>query len=231
MSVIYNIMGSLLLFIYNIVNNYAISIIIFTVVVKVVMVPLTFKQLRSTKLMQEMQPKIQAIQKKYKHDQETLNVKLMELYKENKFNPLSGCLPMFIQFPILIGLFGVLRDPLTYVFKGNAALNAVATQAPFLWLNNLVDPDLITISGFGVPGILPIIAAITSYFSMSSMQTAGQEQPQMMKTMNMMMPFLILLWGRSFPAGLMLYWTISNLFQMVQQLLINKAGNKPKEEL
>lgn len=232
MSAIYKIMGSLLYFIYNVVNNYAIAIILFTVIVKVLMVPLTINQLKSSKKMQEMQPKIQAIQTKYKNNQETLNTKLMELYKENKFNPMSGCLPLLIQMPILFGLFGVLRNPLEYVFSGNQALTTIATQAPFLWLNNLVDPDLISIAGIGIPGILPIFAAITTYLSMNSLQSnTGAEQPQMMKTMNMLMPFMILLWGKSFPAGLMLYWVIGNLFQMVQQFLINKAGNKPKEEL
>lgn len=233
MSAIYKILGQLLYMVYNIVDNYAISIVLFTIIVKVLMVPLTLNQLKSSKKMQEMQPKIQELQKKYKNNQEQLNTKLMELYKDNKFNPMAGCLPMLIQFPILIGLFGVLRNPLEYVFSGNAELANAAINAPFLWLNNLVDPDLITIGGFGIPGILPILAAITTYFSMNSMQpsTGGAEQPQMLKTMNMLMPFMILLWGRSFPAGLMVYWAISNTFQMAQQFLINKAGNKPKEEL
>lgn len=223
-------LGSLLFFIYNLVNNYAIAIILFTVIVKVLLLPLTLNQIKQTKEMQNIQPELKKLQDKYKNDKETLNVKMMELYKEHKINPLGGCLPLIIQMPILFGLFGALRNPVEYVFKGDQALASIATDAPFLWLENLVKPDVFMVGNFGVPGILPIIAAVSTYLSMNTMNTANQaDQPQAMKTMNLLLPLMILWWGKSFPAGLTLYWVISNLFQMAQQLLLPKGG-KLKEE-
>lgn len=223
-------LGSLLFFIYDVVNNYAIAIILFTVIVKVLLLPLTLNQIKQTKEMQNIQPELKKLQDKYKNDKETLNVKMMELYKEHKINPLGGCLPLIIQMPILFGLFGALRNPVEYVFKGDQALASIATDAPFLWLENLVKPDVFMVGNFGVPGILPIIAAVSTYLSMNTMNTANQaDQPQAMKTMNLLLPLMILWWGKSFPAGLTLYWVISNLFQMAQQLLLPKGG-KLKEE-
>lgn len=205
-------------YIYNLANNYAIAIILFTVVIKLVLLPLTFKQIKQTKKMQELQPKIKELQEKYKNDKEKLNIKMMELYKEYKVNPIGGCLPMLIQLPILFGLFGALRQPEVYVFPNNPELLEKATSASFLWLPNLVDPD---------PIILPVIAAISTYLSMNTMNKG--EQPQAMKTMNMILPLMILWWGRSFPAGLTLYWVISNLFQMAQQYLLPKGDNLKEE--
>ncbi|SKC88880.1 YidC/Oxa1 family membrane protein insertase [Maledivibacter halophilus] len=224
-------LGSLLFFIYNIVNNYAIAIILFTVIVKVLLLPLTLNQVKQTKEMQKIQPELKKLQDKYKNDKETLNKKMMELYSEHKINPLGGCLPLIIQMPILFGLFGALRNPVEYVFKGKEALASIATDAPFLWLQNLVDPDVFMLGGFEVPGILPIIAAVSTYLSMNTMNSAANQadQPQAMKTMNLLLPLMILWWGKSFPAGLTLYWVISNLFQMAQQLLLPK-GVKLKEE-
>ncbi|MCT4565167.1 MAG: YidC/Oxa1 family membrane protein insertase [Maledivibacter sp.] len=230
MTAIGKMLGSLLYLIYNIVNNYAVAIILFTVIVKVLLLPLTLNQLKQTKNMQKIQPELKKLQDKYKNDKETLNIKMMELYKEHKINPLGGCLPLLVQMPILFGLFGALRDPLVYVFKSDAALAATATSAPFLWLQNLVDPDIFMIGSVAVPGILPIIAAATTYFSMNTMNTGNKaDQPQAMKTMNLLMPLMILWWGKSFPAGLTLYWVISNIFQMAQQLLLPR-GDVLKEE-
>ncbi len=214
-----NVLGMFLSFIYNLVNNYAMAIVIFTILVKVVLLPLTLNQLKSTKKMQELQPKLKKLQEKYKNDKETLNVKTMELYKEEKINPVGGCLPLLVQMPILFGLFAVLRDPGRYVFANNPELLEKATSASFLWLPNLIDPD---------PIILPVLAAVSTYLSMKTTSTG--EQPQAMKTMNMLLPVMILWWGRSFPAGLTLYWVVSNLFQMAQQYFLPKI-NKPKEEL
>lgn len=213
-----NVLGMLLSAIYNVVNNYAMSIIIFTIIVKVVLLPLTLNQLKQTKKMQELQPKLKKLQEKYKNDKEALNVKTMELYKEEKINPVGGCLPLLIQLPILFGLFAVLREPGKYVFLNNPEMLEKATSASFLWLPNLVDPD---------PIILPVLAAVSTYLSMNTMNKT--EQPQSMKTMNMILPLMILWWGRSFPAGLTLYWVISNLFQMAQQYFLPKI-DKLKEE-
>ncbi|WZL73159.1 YidC/Oxa1 family membrane protein insertase [Clostridiaceae bacterium 35-E11] len=210
-------LGILLNFFYGLVGNYGISIILFTLVIKLVLLPLTLQQLKSTKQMSEIQPKLKELQEKYKNDKETLQVKTMELYKKYKINPLGGCLPLLIQMPIIFGLFAVLRDPTKYI-ADPVFLQAI--NESFLWIPNLSKPD---------PIILPVLAGITTYFSMNSAST-GAAQNQTMKTMNMIFPVMILWWGRSFPAGLTLYWVISNLFQAAQQFFIPKAGTS-KEEL
>ncbi|MCT4594660.1 MAG: YidC/Oxa1 family membrane protein insertase [Anaeromicrobium sp.] len=212
-------LGMLLNVLYSVVGNYGITIILFTLVIKLFLLPLTFKQLKSTSKMTEIQPEIKRIQEKYKNDKEKLNQKTMELYQKHKVNPVAGCLPLLIQMPILFGLFAVLRNPGTYA---GAAIEA-ASMEPFLWMSSLKEPDL---------WILPIAAAITTYFSIKSSSGANSQaaENQTMKTMNMIMPIMILFWGRGFPAGLCLYWVVSNLFQMVQQMVMPKPGTS-KEEL
>ena len=96
-------------------GNYGISLIILTAIVKLALFPLYVKQIKSTANMQELQPKMQEIQKKYAHDQQKMNEAMQELYAKEKFNPLGGCLPMLIQFPIIMGLFALLRNPMQYL--------------------------------------------------------------------------------------------------------------------
>ncbi|WP_026895539.1 YidC/Oxa1 family membrane protein insertase [Clostridiisalibacter paucivorans] len=227
-------LGALLRFIYDSLagigldteslSAYAIAIIIATIIVKFILLPLTLKQNKSMKGMQAIQPKLQELQKKYKNDKETLQKKTMELYQEHKINPFGGCLPLIIQFPIIIGFFNVLREPITYVFKDPNIYNSV--NKSFFWISNLENPDKI---------ILPILAAATTYFSskMMSPSNSGQsDQAQTtQKTMTYMMPIMILFFARSFPAGLALYWVIGNIFQIVQQFIINKSLGQVKEEL
>ncbi|MBN2258941.1 MAG: membrane protein insertase YidC [Clostridiales bacterium] len=220
-------LGSILSFIFNFTHNYAISIIILTILIKVILFPLSISQIRSTKKMNEVQPKIKELQAKYKNDKEQLNIKTMELYKENKINPLSGCLPLIIQLPILFGLFAVLRDPAQYVFDGSLELAAATMSQGFLWVKDLSMPDLIsnvwpTGPSFliALPGILPILSSISTYIQMATMSTT---QNSTTKTMAYTMPIMILWFGKSFASGLMIYWTVSNLFQMGQQYLINKV--------
>ncbi|MEW9121440.1 MAG: YidC/Oxa1 family membrane protein insertase [Thermotaleaceae bacterium] len=210
-------LGMLLNFLYGLIGNYGISIIFFTIIVKLILMPLTFQQLKQTKLMADLQPKMKELQNKYKNDKETLNIKTMELYKEHKVNPVGGCLPLLIQMPIIFGLFAVLREPVKYITDPSFVQ---AVNESFLWIPNLSEPD---------PIILPVLAGITTYFSMNSASNAGAAQNPSMKTMNMIFPFMILWWGRSFPAGLTLYWVVSNLFQAGQQFVIQRVGT-PKEE-
>lgn len=236
MRVLAGPLGQLLGMIYGFVGHYAFSIIIFTIVVKLALFPLTLKQLKSTKEMQEVQPKIKALQDKYKNDKETLNIKTMELYKEHKINPLSGCLPLLIQMPILFGLFAALRDPMTYVFvtPDLAAVGEQAMNAPFLWMPNLVDPDslanIIKGSEFfaKLPGVLPILAAVLTFVQMQSMSKGQSQANDQMKMMNNMMPLMILWFGTQMSGGLVLYWAVSTLFQLIQQNMIKR---NPKEEV
>ena len=217
--------GSLLAFIFGIVNNYAWSIIIMTLIIKLILFPLSIKQIRSTKIMSELQPQIKALQEKYKGNKEQLNIKTMELYKENNYNPFSGCLPLIIQLPILFSLFAVLRAPELYV-------DPEAIQQSFLWMGNLYDPDLISNiipnapSFIGtLPGILPMISAASTYYQIS-MTTNKQTANSTSNTMLYVMPIMILVFGRTFSSGLMIYWTVSNFFQIGQQYLIPKLSKE-----
>ena len=117
LSAIGKIFGMLMYFIYNTIglHNYALSLVFFTLVYKLILLPLSIKQMKSTKLMQELQPELQRIQERYKHDKEKLQEEQMKFYQEKNYNPTSGCLPMLIQLPIIIALFYVIRMPMSYM--------------------------------------------------------------------------------------------------------------------
>ncbi|SRR6056297_93994 len=242
-------MGVMVKFIYDmlefldnpVISAYALAIIVAGVLLKLVLLPLTKKQTDSMKEMQRIQPEISKLQKKYKNDKETLNRKTMELYNEHNVNPMGGCLPLLIQFPILIGFFYVLRDPVKYAFKSQAAYDAM--NKSFLWIkdlgyaaNHVFEDGVVNGLGMGfeipyvgaaIP-ILALIAGLTTYYQ-SKMMQAGQSggNEKANSTQNMMtkfMPVMIFFFALSFPAGLTLYWTVSNLFQIVQQYIaLNKS--------
>lgn len=216
------LLGSFLKLIFDVIGNYGISIIVFTVLVKLVLLPLTLTQTKSMKSMQVIQPKMEEIKQKYKNDPEKQNQKVMELYKEHKVNPLAGCLPLLLQFPILIGLFNTLRQPVEYVFESEEAYRIADTG--FLWMANLSTPDVILISGIAIPFILPILAAITTYIQSAMMTAKGAKKDSTQTIMLYMFPIMMLFWGRTFPAGLLLYWVAGNIFQIIQQYLISRPS-------
>lgn len=208
-------LGSLLKLIFEALNDYGLAIIVFTVVVRLGLLPLTLKQTKSMKEMQVIQPKIKEIQEKYKNDKELMNKKVMELYQIHKVNPMAGCLPLIVQFPILIGLFRTLREPGLYVFGSEEVYKALDTS--FLWMDNLSQPDL---------WILPILAALTTYLTSAMMQTTpkGQKKDSTQMMMTYFFPAMMLVWGRGFPAGLTLYWVVGNVFQIAQQYFIMRPS-------
>lgn len=225
LGVIAKPMGLLLDWLYGIVGEYGISIIIFTVFVKLCLYPLYIKQTKSTARMSEMQPKIQAIQNKYANDQETMNIKMQELYKNEKFNPMGGCLPMLIQMPIIMGLFALLRNPMMYV---NSDQMIFAFHEPFIWIEDLSQPD---------PWILPIIAGIATFFAFSMNRmlsdtgtSAVTSSNAMMKMMQYVFPLMILWMARSFPSGLALYWAVSQIIQIFFNIHMTTLRNKIKKE-
>ena len=208
MNIISNLLGHVLRVIFELVNNYGMAIIIFTIFVKLLLLPLTIKQTKSTKAMQDMQPKMQEIQAKYKDKPEKQQQEIMKLYQEYKINPLAGCLPLLIQMPILIGLFTVLREPVASgVFANQAAFAAADTG--FLWVNSLTKPDI----------ILAVLSGASTFVMQMLMMPKDQQQGSM-KIMTYVMSGMMLFWGFTFPAGLTLYWTVGNLFAIAQQYLI-----------
>ena len=202
-------LGYILNALYSFIDNYGIAIIVFTVLIRLIILPLYAAQLRSTTQMQKMQPKIKEIQTKYANDSEMMNM-----------NPAMGCLPLLIQLPIIWGLFGLLRNPMEYISNPDMVL---AVHENFLWVNDLSQPDL---------WVLPILAGVATFISMKITQSsagAAGAAAGSMKAMQYFMPIMIVWMGRTLPAGLCLYWVISYLFQVVQTKItqmIKKNGEK-----
>lgn len=178
-------------------GSYGISIILSTIIVRLILYPLTLSQNKNMIAMREIQPELNEIQKKYKDKPEEYQKRTMELYQKHKINPLGGCLPMLIQLPILWAFFRVLRDlPL-----GDAS--------KFLGIWLLSEPDKLF--------ILPLLAAATTYIQ-SKMTATDPSQ----KSMMIVMPIMIGVFSLSFPSGLVLYWITSNVFSIAQQAWLNK---------
>lgn len=205
------------------------AIIVFTLAVKIITFPLTLMQIRGMEAQKKLQPKIQELQKKYGKDREKMAAAQMELYKEAGTNPLAGCLPIFVQMPILFGLYSsiiVLGDRL----KG----------APFFWLPDLGFPEYTGGIGWiaeyfnnGDYGtlaaylVLPIFLMASQFVMqrwMSPTQAVDPSNPQanMMKQMTTMMTFMFGFFAISVPSGLTLYWVTSNILQLIQQAAITR---------
>lgn len=190
--------------------SYALAIILISILLKIILFPLMQKQMKSTMNMQEVQPKLEYLQKKYKNNPEKMNEEVMKLYKEYNINPMAGCLPLLIQMPILIGLFGALRqynfDPIEH--------------ATFFWIPNLAEKDPLF--------ILPILVALTMFLqqkiSMSATPLAA-ENPTM-KTMLYIMPAMMLFVCWQMPSGLCLYWAFFSILSIIQQFFMNKQKKK-----
>ncbi|PID83027.1 MAG: sporulation protein [Clostridiales bacterium] len=233
-------MGFIIKNLYSMTGMYVLSIVILTIIVKTALLPLVLSQLKSQEALSKIQPKLKELQKKYKNDKETLNIKTMELYKENNANPFASCLPLLIQLPIIIALFAVLKEPEVYIFSSFANQGKEIIESGFLWVPNLAQPDMlnnvINLSfSKSIPGLLPIAAAILTYlqFVVASPMASMDEQSQSMtKNMKMIMPVMILLFSSSMSAGLVIYWVVSNVYQICQQVLIKKIkdSKKYKEE-
>ncbi|MBN4080726.1 membrane protein insertase YidC [Caldithrix abyssi] len=197
------------------IPNYGIVIIIFAILVKILLNPLTKKSFQSTRRMQEVQPKIQLLKEKYKNDPQKLNRAQMELFKEEGVNPMGGCLPMLLQMPILIAFFSVFRS--TIEFRG----------APFFgWITDLSTPDtLTTIAGFPI-NLLPFLMGLTMFFQQKLMASpsGGTQQKITMYFMNVFFLFMFY----SFPSGLNLYYSVFNILSIVQQKYLTPAPAKKK---
>ena len=227
MGIIAKPIGYLLMWIYKLVGNYGISLIILTFIVKLVLYPLYAKQIKSSADMAEMSEKTQDIQRRYANDNEKMNEEMQKLYAEVGFNPMSGCLPMLIQFPIIMGLFALLRNPMKYMPAGSTMI--FANHESFLWIKDLAQPD---------PWILPIAAGVATYFAFAMNSAMTMQQPGASagqnKAMNAIMKYffpLSILWlARSYPAGLAIYWAGGQFMQIFFNIRINKMRNKIKEE-
>ena len=204
MRYLYNLLQQFFAFLLNTtdkyVGNFGISIIVVTILIKIALLPLTLKQDKSMKEMKKLQPELEKIKQKYANDKQMLNTKTIELYREHKVNPMGGCLPLLIQFPILIALFGVLRNGI------------IPKDSSFLWLK-LSDKDPFY--------ILPVLNGAVSFLQQKLMGTSDNPQ---MKNMMFVFPILMIYISYRMPSGLQLYWLTSSILAVVQQYFIMKKG-------
>lgn len=216
---------NLLVWVYNIVpgQDFGVAIIIVTVLLRVVLYPLSDKALKSQKILQELQPKIKELQKKYKNKEEQAKV-MMEFYKEHKINPLSGCLPILIQLPLLIALYRVFLTGLNpesldslYSFVANPGeLNPI-----FIGVLNLAEPSHFLAILAGAAQFLQAKSAFQNKSNLPK-PTIPDFSTSMSKSMIYMMPLFMIFIAWNLPAGLALYWVVTMLFSLGQQILVNK---------
>lgn len=233
-----SLMINILLYIYDFVgNNFGLAIILFTILVRLVTYPLNAQQVKQSKAMQDLQSskKFQEINKKYKDNKEKLSQEQMQLYKEMGVNPFGSCLPMLIQFPIIIGLYqAIIRalavTPLQLLNLSKQISNGadlIPLNNMFLWMDlSLPEKDFgLSIAGFGLP-ILAIIVVVTSYLQTKLMTPAstnpGDQSAQMSKAMGLYMPIFMGWLAYSFSSGLALYFVVSNLLQIAQYAVMGK---------
>jgi YidC/Oxa1 family membrane protein insertase len=202
MSFLYTILEEMIKGIYSITGNFGLAIIGITVIIKIILLPLTLKQDKSMKAMKKIQPQVDKLKEQYKDDPKILNQKTMELYQQNKINPAGGCIPLLIQLPILWALFGVLRIERGLIPNGST----------FLWMN-LIEPDPYY--------ILPILNGLVSYIQQKLM---GSDNNPQMKNMTYIFPVMMIFISYKMPAGLQIYWLTSSLAGVIQQYLIMKKG-------
>jgi len=217
--------GQLLTYINTYIHNYGISIIVITIIIRLIFLPLTIKSMGSMKemqnKMQEIKPKIDALKEKFKDDKTKQNAELMKLYSSYGINPLSslgGCLPLLIQLPVFIALYEVLLYSIEL------------RQSSFLWIKDLSEPEtLFDIPGIGIPfRVLPLLMGASWYLSQKMTPTTAVGADNMQMKMMQFMPliFTVMFWG--LPSGLILYWTVSNILSIGQQLYVNSRSRVPK---
>ncbi len=233
------LMITILLWIYDFIGqNFGWAIIIFTILVRVITYPLTARQVKSSKAMQELQQskKWQDMQKKYKNDKETLAQKQMELYQEMGISPFGSCLPLLIQFPIIIGLYqaiiralAVTPVQLLNLSKHiNNGSDLIPINSQFLWME-LSEPERLQLFGIGIP-ILAIFVVLTSYIQTKMVTPSttqgdpGGQGAQMSQAMSLYMPFFMGYLALTFASGLALYFIATNITTIAQYVLLGQAN-------
>jgi YidC/Oxa1 family membrane protein insertase len=207
----------ILKWVYRHVGNWGVAIILLTVVSKVLFYPLTVKSMRSMKAMQALQPQINALRNKYKSDPARLQKESMDLYREHKVNPMGGCLPMLAQVPIFYALYLAL------------SVSVELQNATFLCFAHVfgVDIWICDLASHDPTYVLPILMGITMFFQQRMTPVSGD--PRQAKMM-LVMPFVFTFMFLNLPAGLVLYWTVSNVLQILQQWYMNRPKARVTRE-
>jgi YidC/Oxa1 family membrane protein insertase len=202
---------SLLNWLYRVLHNYGVAIILLATLVRVLLHPLNTMSMKSMRAMQRIQPEIERIKEKFKNDPQAMNTAVMALYKEQKVNPAGGCLPMLLQMPLFIALYSVLYNAIEL------------RQAPFVgWINDLSAPDHLFSIGPLAVRLLPILMMGSGLLS----QKLTPSDPRQLPTMYMMNIFMLVFFY-NLPSGLVLYWTVMNLLTAIQQWLVLRQDDSP----
>ena len=214
MAFLSNAMQYLLTFFYNItvsigIPSYGGAIILLTIALKIALYPLTVSQVKSMKAMAAVSPKLKELQEKHKNNPEKLQKEMGELYKTHKINPISGCLPLIVQMPFLLAIFWAIQG---FGYPGGSE---------FLWFD-LAKPDKTY--------ILPVISAVATYLQSKMSIMPDQQQQQQQKIMTILMPVFILYISITFPSGLVLYWAVSTIIQVIQQYYLNQKSEAVQGE-
>ncbi len=192
----------LLHLLYKITHNYGISIIILTLIIKVILHPLTKKNFTTMKAMQNLQPHLSQLREKHKHDAETLNKEMMDLYKRHKVNPMGGCLPLLLQMPVFIALFTTLQNAIELRGADFLIWHDLATKDPFY--------------------ILPVLMGVTMLIQQKMMPSPDPNQAKIGMFMSVFFIFMFM----NFPSGLVLYWLTQNILTIAEQILIKRGIEK-----
>jgi YidC/Oxa1 family membrane protein insertase len=215
---------NLLVFLYNVFGDLGVAIIALTIVIKLILLPLSKKSIKYQKATQDLQPKLSELKEKYKGDQKQLSAAMMALYKENKINPFSSCLPLLIQFPFLIAIFRVFRDgfaqnhlDLLYSFVANpGTINTISFGVLELSTRSIILAVLAGIAQFIQAKML-----LTKKPEIKTNESRDEDMASIMnKQMTYIMPIITVVIGISFPAGLTFYWLLTTLFTIIQQKII-----------
>jgi YidC/Oxa1 family membrane protein insertase len=195
----------------GVLGSYAAAIIVLTLLIKTLMWPMQNKATASMKRMQDLQPKMTALREKYGDDPQKLNIEMMGLYKKHGINPLAGCLPMFVQIPIFFGFYNMLGKAVEL------------RNSSFLWVHDLSQADTVAVvAGFPV-NVLPILMAGTMFYQMQLTPKTGDPMQQRIFTF---MPLMFVMFCYNYASALALYWTVQNVFTIVQLLVTNRRNSR-----
>jgi YidC/Oxa1 family membrane protein insertase len=238
-TLILNPMVNVLLLIYGFIGDFGIAIILFTILIRLITQPLNAQQMRSMQVMQEMQSSKEwlEIQKKYKDDKQKLQMAQAKLMQEKKINPFGSCLPLLIQFPVIIGLYQALSRAMAvtptqlvdlskrlYPFVNASTL--IPIKSHFLWMD-LSQPERVYLFGIGIP-ILAVLVVLTQYLQGKLMTPATSnpqdQSAQMSKMMNMYMPLFMGWIAYSLSSGLALYFLVTNIISIIQYAAMGKVN-------
>lgn len=245
-----------IIFFYNLTGNLGVAIIVFTIFIRLILVPLTMPGMKQAQKMKEVAPNLEKLKLKYKGDKQGLAQAQMELYRQNGINPAAGCLPQVLQLVILFALFQVFVrvlsgsvevakiNPLLYPATQLPADHALSTKFAYL---DLAKPDTIPVAGlpFALPGLFLLLSALSQFVSFKMTMPAVKKEEkvakktitptddfmvQMQQSMLWMFPVMTIFAGFAFPSGLVLYWFVYSLFQVGQQYVFNKQQNDKKSK-